>query len=49
LADGPARRSWGINFFRFADGQFVERYGTWDVVTFMRQLGLMPAPAGPAQ
>jgi steroid delta-isomerase-like uncharacterized protein len=37
----------GINFFRFADGQFVERYGTWDVVTFMQQLGLMPAPTGP--
>ena len=38
----------GINFFRFADGQFVERYGTWDVVTFMQQLGLMPGPGGPA-
>jgi steroid delta-isomerase-like uncharacterized protein len=37
----------GINFFRFADGQFVERYGTWDVVTFMQQLGLMPGPGGP--
>lgn len=32
----------GINFFRFADGQFVERFGTWDVLTFMQQLGLMP-------
>ena len=34
----------GINFFRFADGQFVERFGTWDVLTFMQQLGLMPGP-----
>ena len=25
---------------------FVERYGTWDVVTFMQQLGLMPGPGG---
>jgi steroid delta-isomerase-like uncharacterized protein len=47
----PTRRTFdvvGINFFRFADGQFVERYGTWDVVTFMQQLGLMPGPTGPA-
>lgn len=36
----------GINFFRFADGQFVERYGTWDVLTLMQQLQLVPSPAG---
>lgn len=35
----------GINFFRFDDGQFVERFGTWDVLTFMQQLGLVPAPS----
>jgi steroid delta-isomerase-like uncharacterized protein len=49
----PTGRSFdvqGINFFRFADGQFVERFGTWDVLTFMRQLGLLPggADAGPS-
>lgn len=38
----------GMNFFRFADGRFVERYGTWDVLTMMQQLGLMPGPGGPA-
>jgi hypothetical protein len=38
----------GINFFRFADGQFVERFGTWDVLTFMRQIGLVPAPGAAA-
>jgi len=37
----------GMNFFRFADGQFVERFGTWDVLAMMQQLGLMPPPAGP--
>lgn len=35
----------GINFFRFDDGQFVERFGTWDVITFMQQLGLAPDPS----
>ena len=40
----------GINFFRFADGQFVERFGTWDVLAFMQQLGVMPEPtAEPAR
>jgi steroid delta-isomerase-like uncharacterized protein len=34
----------GINFFRFDGGQFVERFGTWDVVAFMQQLGVMPEP-----
>jgi steroid delta-isomerase-like uncharacterized protein len=38
----------GMNFFRFADGQFVERHGTWDVLAMMQQLGLMPAPTGSA-
>jgi steroid delta-isomerase-like uncharacterized protein len=32
----------GINFFRFADGQFVERFGTWDVVALIQELGLTP-------
>lgn len=43
----PTQRSMdvqGINFFRFASGQVVERFGTWDVITFMQQLGLVPAP-----
>ena len=44
---GKSMEVQGMNFFRFADGQFVERYGTWDVLSMMQQLGLMPGPAGP--
>lgn len=44
-ATGRSMDVGGINFFRFAEGQFIERYGTWDVGTFMQQLGLMPGPS----
>jgi steroid delta-isomerase-like uncharacterized protein len=36
----------GINFFRLKDGQVVERWGQFDVLTMMQQLGLAPAPGG---
>jgi steroid delta-isomerase-like uncharacterized protein len=36
----------GINFFRLKDGQIVERWGQFDVLTMMQQLGLAPAPGG---
>jgi predicted ester cyclase len=37
----------GINFFRLANGKIVERWGQFDVLTMMQQLGLAPAPGGP--
>lgn len=36
----------GINFFRLKDGQIVERWGQFDVLGLMQQLGLAPAPGG---
>src|SRR5256885_15071357 len=36
----------GIGIDRFdADGKIVEAWAQWDVLTFMRQLGLLAAPA----
>jgi steroid delta-isomerase-like uncharacterized protein len=37
----------GINFFRLANGKIVERWGQFDVLTMMQQLGLAPGPGGP--
>ena len=37
----------GVNFFRLANGKIVERWGQFDVLTMMQQLGLAPAPGGP--
>ncbi len=39
----------GVNFFRLANGKIVERWGQFDVLTMMQQLGLAPAPGGPPQ
>ncbi len=36
----------GINIFRLRDGKIVERWGNLDVLGFLTQLGLVPAPAG---
>lgn len=33
----------GMSFFRFADGKIVEEWSTYDNLTIMKQLGLMPA------
>jgi len=33
----------GIDIFRFADGQVVERWGERDVLSLMRQLGVIPS------
>jgi hypothetical protein len=33
----------GMTFFRFRDGRIVEEWTTYDNLTMMRQLGLMPA------
>jgi steroid delta-isomerase-like uncharacterized protein len=46
-ATGNKMQVRGINFFRLKDGQIVERWGQFDVLTMMQQLGLAPAPGGP--
>jgi steroid delta-isomerase-like uncharacterized protein len=33
-----------IDIVRYADGKAVERWGNFDTMTFMQQLGMMPAP-----
>ncbi len=35
----------GINIFRLRDGKIVERWGNLDVLGFLAQLGVIPAPA----
>jgi steroid delta-isomerase-like uncharacterized protein len=37
----------GVNFFRLANGKIMERWGQFDVLTMMVQLGLAPGPGGP--
>ncbi len=44
---GKAVRFTGIRIFRLADGKIVERWGQFDVLTMMVQLGLAPGPGGP--
>lgn len=34
----------GINFFRLEDGKIVERWGVFDVLRMMQQMGMTPAP-----
>jgi len=34
-----------MNIFRFPDGKIVERWGNLDVLGFLVQLGVIPAPA----
>lgn len=33
-----------IDIVRYADGKAVERWGSFDAMAFMQQLGMMPAP-----
>ena len=54
LAEGEGKRVAvdGMSFFRFADGKIVEEWSTYDNLTIMQQLGLIPskpvnAPAEP--
>lgn len=35
----------GINIFRLRNGKIVERWGNLDVLGFLTQLGVVPAPA----
>lgn len=48
-ATGMPMRVLGVNFFRLANGKLVERWGQFDVLTMMQQLGLAPAPGGAPQ
>jgi predicted ester cyclase len=45
--EGNKMRVKGINFFRLENGMIVERWGQFDVLTMMQQLGLAPNPGGP--
>jgi steroid delta-isomerase-like uncharacterized protein len=45
---GNKMRVLGINFFRFEDGKIIERWGQFDVLSMMQQLGLAPSPTGQA-
>lgn len=36
----------GINYFRLEDGKIVERWGIFDVMGMMQQIGLLPGPGG---
>jgi predicted ester cyclase len=40
-------RVWGVNFFKMVDGQTAERWGQFDVLTMMQQLGVAPGPPAP--
>ena len=44
---GRRMRVWGVNFFRMEDDKIAERWGQFDVLTMMQQLGLAPGPPTP--
>jgi predicted ester cyclase len=44
---GRRMRVWGVNFFRMEGDQIIERWGQFDVLTKMQQLGLAPGPETP--
>lgn len=44
-ATGRQFRVWGVNFFKMRDGLIAERWGQFDVLSMMQQLGLAPGPA----
>ena len=47
-AKGRRMRVWGVNFFKHDDqGQIAERWGQFDVLTMMQQLGVAPGPPMP--
>jgi len=46
-ATGRRMRVWGVNFFRMEDDKIIERWGQFDVLTMMQQLGLAPGPETP--
>jgi predicted ester cyclase len=46
-ASGRRMRVWGVNFFRMGGDKIAERWGQFDVLTMMQQLGLAPGPDMP--
>jgi len=48
-ATGKPMQVLGINFFRLKDGKIVERWGQFDVLGMMSQLGLAAGPGGPQE
>ena len=48
-ATGKRMQNLGINFFRLKDGKIVERWGQFDVLGMMSQLGLAAGPGGPQE
>jgi predicted ester cyclase len=44
---GRRMRVWGVNFFKMRDGLAAERWGQFDVLSMMQQLGLAPGPEVP--
>ena len=44
---GRRMRVWGVNFFRMEDDKIIERWGQFDVLSMMQQLGLAPGPPVP--
>jgi predicted ester cyclase len=46
-ASNRRMRVWGVNFFRMEDDKIIERWGQFDVLTMMQQLGLAPGPPTP--
>jgi steroid delta-isomerase-like uncharacterized protein len=43
---GKSMKVWGVNFFRMEDGKVRERWGQFDVLGMVQQLGLAPGPGG---
>ena len=43
-ASGRRMRVWGVNFFKMRDDLISERWGQFDVLSMMQQLGLAPGP-----
>ncbi len=43
---GKSMKVWGVNFFRMEDGKVRERWGQFDVLGMVSQLGLAPGPGG---
>jgi steroid delta-isomerase-like uncharacterized protein len=48
-ATGKPMQVRGVNFFRIENGKIRERWGQFDVLTMMVQLGLAPGPGGPPE
>jgi steroid delta-isomerase-like uncharacterized protein len=43
-ASGKSVKVYGINYFRMDEGKVVERWGIFDVMVMMQQIGMIPSP-----